>query len=386
MDNVGLLGEGTVPDPEPDLSVNEPQPPEEKTIDSIAMDNPLQDLALASLSKGYNITNWLEEAKFASYEYDEATIDNLAANGFQSVRLPIDLDQYIENRDGYFAGTAEFAVDPLLFEILDNFEKWTAAAGLSLTIDYHQYDESFDLSDPLYVDAIIALWTAVAEHFADNEREDLFYELLNEPEQSGGVSAVPQADWTDFAQQLIDGIRSADTAHAIIFGDVSWYGISQLTKRTPFDDDKIIYAFHFYEPFVFTHQGAGWAGLGPARDIPYPYSPDRWSEYSADFGFNPTMESWLFSQLRTYYQTGNKSWMRNQIIDAKQWGVDNNVPVICNEFGAYDGTSKKEDRIRYYTDLVDIFEELEIPWQHWFMVMDDEGVVDPDILTAFGLK
>ncbi len=386
MDNVGLLGAGTVPEPEPDLDINEPNPPEEQTIDSIAIENPLQDLALASLSKGYNLTNWLEEGMFTSYEYDETTINNLAQAGFEALRLPIDLDQYIANRDDYFAGNADFSIDPLLFEILDNFEQWTAAAGLSLTIDYHQYDESFNMEEPLYTDAIIALWTAVAEHFADNERKDIFYELLNEPEQSGGVSSVSQADWTAFAEQLIEGIRSADTTHTIIFGDVNWYGISQLTRRTPFDDDNIIYAFHFYEPFIFTHQGAGWAGLGPAREIPYPYAQDRWSEYSADFGFNSTMDGWLFSQLRSYYTTGNKTWIRNQIIKAKQWAVDNNVPVICNEFGAYDGTSLKGDRIRYYTDLIDIFEELEIPWQHWFMVMDDEGVVDPELLTAFGLE
>jgi endoglucanase len=389
IDNVGFLGTGDIPidtDTDPDLEINDPDPPTDETIDSVEIDNPMQELAMKSLTKGYNITNWLEQDKFETYVYDEETVNNLAANGFKSLRLPIDLDRYIADRDNYFAGTADFAVEDVLFEILDNFEQWTAAAGMGFTIDYHQYDKSFDMTDPLYVDAVIQLWTAVAEHFTDNLREDLFFEIMNEPEQAGGVDAVNQADWTDFATRIIDGIRSADTTHAIIFGDVEWNGISSLINRTPFEDDKIIYAFHFYEPFIFTHQGASWANLGTVGEIPYPYSTDRWSEYSSDFGILPTTDPWLISQLQSYYQIGNKSWMRNKIIDAKRWAVDNNVPVICDEFGAYDRTSLKEDRIRYYTDIIDIFEELEIPWQHWFMVMDDTGVVDSDLKAAMSLE
>ena len=59
--------------------------------------------------------------------------------------------------------------------------------------------------------------------------------------------------------------------------------------------------------------------------------------------------------------------------------------IICNEFGAYDATSLPEDRLRYYTDVIDIFEQLEIPWQHWFMNLDADGTVAPDVAAAFHL-
>ncbi len=385
MDDVAFLGDDGGPEAEPDMEINDPDPPEDETLDSIEMDNPVQAVALETLSKGYNLTNWLEQEKFEAYEYDEEYVNALAENGFKALRLPIDLDRYIADRAAYFEGEADFEVEPLLFEILDSFEQWTAAAGLSLTVDYHQYDGSFDMDDPLYVDAVIRLWTAVAAHFADNPREDLFFELMNEPELAGDVSSVSANDWTDFATQIIDGIRSEDPNRVILFGDVEWNGISPLTQRTPFEDDRMVYVFHFYEPFVFTHQGASWAGLGTARNIPYPYSADRWSEYSSDFGFLASTEGWLFSALRQYYKTGNKSWIRNQIIEAKRWSVENDVPVVCNEFGVFDRTSTEEDRLRYYTDLIDVFEELEIPWQHWFMVMDDSGAVNEDLKAAFGL-
>ena len=70
---------------------------------------------------------------------------------------------------------------------------------------------------------------------------------------------------------------------------------------------------------------------------------------------------------------------------AKRWAVTNNVPAICNEFGAYDWTSRLEDRARYLTDVVSTIERLEIPWQQWFTIMDAQGTVIPEYRTAMRL-
>ena len=43
------------------------------------------------------------------------------------------------------------------------------------------------------------------------------------------------------------------------------------------------------------------------------------------------------------------------------------------------------DRGYNYTDLIEIFGELEIPWQHWLMILDDDSDVIPEYRTAFGL-
>jgi licheninase len=125
--------------------------------------------------------------------------------------------------------------------------------------------------------------------------------------------------------------------------------------------------------------------MASTHDIPYPYSADRWSPYFSDLGFNLAMESWILSAARNYYQTGNRATLHNQILAAKRWAIANNVPVICNEFGAYDGASRLEDRARYLTDVVSIFDELEIPWQQWFMIMDSAGAVIPEYRTAMRL-
>lgn len=369
---------------DPDMTVMPPAPPADTAIGSIAIANPLQARAMATLNRGYNITNWLEQTRFAgTFRYDETFVSQLATAGFKALRLPVDLDLYATVTG---AGDAlDATISPDLFTVLDAFEAWTAKYGISLTIDYHQYDTSLDKSKPDTLTLAVLLWGKVAAHFAANPRTDLFYELLNEPELSFKGTPLTQVEWTALAERMITAIRATDTVHTLIFGDIQWYGIGALITRKPLSDANVIYSIHTYEPFIFTHQGASWANMASTHDLPYPYAPERWSAYFAELGFTTKMESWILSAARNYYKTGNKSAIRNQIVTAKQWAIANNVPVICNEFGAYDGKSRLEDRARYLTDVVATFEELQIPWQQWFMIMDKNGVVIPEYRTAMRL-
>ena len=366
------------------LTAQDPAPPTLVPVEPLAIENPLQQVALDHLSKGVNLDSWLEAGRFEGFDYDEAYVQKLAAAGFESLRLPIDLDLYVESVSGT-APDLQLALHDDLFTILDSFEAWTAASGMSLTIDYHQYDRSLDFARQDTKDLAVALWRDVAAHFADNPREDLFYELLNEPELSVDGTPPTSEEWTALAEEMIAAIRATDTTHTILFGDVEWYGITPLAQRMPLSDDNVIYVFHFYDPFIFSHQGAGWTDLSAVHDIPYPYQKERWPENGVDLGITNFLPSWVITQVRDYYKTGNKNWMYNRIGEAKQWAVDNNVPVICNEFGIYEAASQRADRVAYYTDLIDVFEEQEIPWQVWFRIMDDEGVVIPEYRTAFGL-
>mgnify|MGYP001152957394 CR=1 FL=1 len=52
--------------------------------------------------------NWLEERKFDGFgDYDRKFVASLAENGFRSLKLPIDLDLYILNREACFGGETE---------------------------------------------------------------------------------------------------------------------------------------------------------------------------------------------------------------------------------------------------------------------------------------
>lgn len=389
VDDLKFMGTANNTPAGPDMTVKPVAPPVKATIADVTITNPLQAKAAKYLSRGYNITNWLEQDKFKNFDtYNETYVANLAKAGFKSLRLPIDLDLYAKKDATTKKYVLPVEVEDTLWTILDSFNKWTKSSGMSLTIDYHEYDKSLSTKDQDSLDVAVQLWGKVAEHFAADTREDLFYELLNEPELSFSDTAQPTAsDWGTLAGKMITAIRAADTVHTLLFGDVSWYGIGALTKRTPLADTNVVYIVHFYDPFIFTHQGASWAQLTTSHGIPWPYSVDRWSQYYSTFGMAVgTTPSWILQQADNYATLGTKENLYNLLADAKKWAIKNNVPVICNEFGVYDRSSLDQDRFNYYTDLINVFDELQIPWQLWFMIMDAKtGAVLPGYTTAFKL-
>ena len=74
--------------------------------------------------------------------------------------------------------------------------------------------------------------------------------------------------------EAIAAIRKIDPQRIILVSPGNWGDIRELDKlRLPDDDDRIIVTVHCYEPFHFTHQGAGWVQLQQLRGIVYPGPP-----------------------------------------------------------------------------------------------------------------
>lgn len=202
IDNLYLQDTSEVAPDVKDMTINDPLIPEDLSEgQDITINTELQAKAMKYLDKGINFTNWLENAdgKFKKFVYDETDVKTVADAGFKSLRLPIDLDLYATNRNDFIKGTAkelEFD-DETLFTVLDSFVNWTAKYNMSFVIDYHEYDNSYNresANDPNYVKMMAETWKHVAAHYADNSREDLFFELLNEPDMTDGK--VTQAQWT----------------------------------------------------------------------------------------------------------------------------------------------------------------------------------------------
>ncbi|OWV25030.1 endoglucanase [Fibrobacter sp. UWB1] len=373
IDNIYLQDTSEVEADKPDMTINDPViPTVEFTEAEITVTSPLQAKAMKYLNKGINFTNWLENAdgKFKEFVFDETDIKLLADNGIKSLRLPIDLDLYATNRDAFVKDTTGTVAldfdDSTLFTVLDSFVEWTGNHNMSFVIDYHEYDNSYNATsakDNKYIQMMAETWKHVATHYAENTREDIFFELLNEPDMSAGK--VTAAQWTVAAQAMIDSIRSVDKKHTILFGDAQWYSISLLAKRTPFTDDNIVYVIHTYEPFAFTHQGGSWTDYATIKGIPFPYNPAKWSTVSGDFGVTKSTQSYVKSNIKNYYKTGSKEAIMEQILKAKKWAATNNVPVIINEFGALNLRSTAQDRLNYLTAMREICDTLQIPWTHW---------------------
>jgi licheninase len=141
-----------------------------------------------------------------------------------------------------------------------------------------------------------------------------------------------------------------------------------------------------YDPFVFTHQGASWTNMGTMKNVPFPYSPERWSTEYRDFGIVNGTPDWVKGQMKNYYKEGNKQFIKNRLAKVKNWAYENKVPLICNEWGALANTSKIEDLNAYFKTMGEIFKEMDISWQVWFGIMDSENRLLPGMAEALDLK
>jgi endoglucanase len=374
-----------------DMVLRDPEIPTEDTIGNVYVNTPLNERTMKYLTKGMNFTNWLEQDRFDgnNWTYDKEDVIRHAQQGFLGIRLPVDLDLYVIQRDSVVAGLKELQVDSLLWVVLDSMELWTAQNNLSLTIDYHQYDGSFTgttVKDAGYREMASHVWKKVAEHFASNTREDLFYELTNEPNLGADNDKISSADWRVLAQQMIDSIRTVDATRPIIFGETDFYSMDLLAKSEPFADENIIYAFHFYDPFIYTHMGASWTGMATTRNIPFPYTKEEWNTEFRYFGVQPSTAAWIKNGFRNYYKQGNKTYLKNRLIPIKRWAYEHQVPLICNEWGAYQKNAKNEHLNNFNRTMGEIFEELDIAWQVWFGIFDTEGNLLPGISESMKLK
>src|SRR5690606_22087408 len=80
------------------------------------------------------------------------------------------------------------------------------------------------------------------------------------------------------AETLIGEIRAVVPAHTLVVGPSGPQRHEALAAMEPFADRNIVYAVHYYDPFIFTHQGMDWGGVGDPlpriRGLPFPASKD----------------------------------------------------------------------------------------------------------------
>src|SRR5262249_27237245 len=84
------------------------------------------------------------------------------------------------------------------------------------------------------------------------------FEPLNEPPQE-----CTSADWPALQLRIVRAARNAAPRHTLILTGACGSMIAGLEELQPVDDPNVIYTFHFYEPYVFSHQAAQWMRSDP---------------------------------------------------------------------------------------------------------------------------
>jgi hypothetical protein len=205
---------------------------------------------------------------------------------------------------------------------------------------------------------------SMARYFAKYDPNNFFFETLNEP-----VFLTAQA-FSPFLSQMIAAIRRGAPLHTIVAGanlrvtENDYNGIAALRTIVPdASDTNIVYNFHYYDPFLFSHQGATW-GWDPVRyihDLPFPSTPDN---------ISPLLPSYNDTTIRGYVwyygeQRWNATFIASLLKPVYDWANQYKVLVTCNEFGAYKIAVAPADRNRYIAAVRSVFELYNIGWSMW---------------------
>ncbi len=260
--------------------------------------------------------------------------------------------------------------------------------GLLVMIDLHNEDRSAEL-DPAWQAAFVRFWGSLAKRLSSFDPEMTMLEIINEP-----VFDHREEEWNTLNARLAGTIREHAPQHTIVTSGPNWGGIDGLKKLKLLPDTNVVYSFHCYDPFAFTHQGATWAGdaVKPLRGVPYPSSPESVESLLPALESSPSSKSMVESYGR---QRWDKAKLASRFHQGIEWGALNKVPLYCGEFGVYPAQSKPEHRANWFRDFGSVLAENRIGWAVWGWdegfglarkLVDGKPMVDSVVAQALGLK
>ncbi|MGO9590061.1 MAG: glycoside hydrolase family 5 protein [Candidatus Acidiferrales bacterium] len=356
---------------------------------SAAAESGVAQRRLAHLRHGINLSKWFagssDSSAYSQQHFETAiTAQDIAlirAMGFDYVRLSVDPRPMFHARESdQIAGDYLTQMDAAVKMLLDQ--------GLAVDIDIYA-DADFKqrlATDDEFIEEFADFWRALARHWAPLDPDRVFFEILNEP---GGKDSYR---WYGVEAKLATAIREGAPRQTIIATGAHWSDDDDLVFLEPLRDPNVIYAFHFYEPHVFTHQGATWSTnyWHSLKGVPYPSNPDN-----VQMAMEQVTDPVHRLALERY---GMDHWgaarIDGEISQVAAWASHWNVPVICNEFGVYRKNADPGDRAAWISDVRTSLEKHGIGWAMWdydggFDVVnrqqDGKAVPDAATVRALGL-
>jgi hypothetical protein len=169
--------------------------------------------------------------------------------------------------------------------------------------------------------------------------------------------------WAPLQALLVETIRANAPAHTIIAAGPFWNSVDGLLLLTPLADANVIYNFHFYEPFIFSHQGAGWINETTAslRAIPYPSGVEQCQQMPTFQNDDANGWAWDYCNQNIW----DASTVDAKIREAADWAAQHGVYLTANEFGVLPTYAPYRDRLQWLRDVRTSFERYNIGWSIW---------------------
>jgi endoglucanase len=325
------------------------------------------------LARGFNADGWVNGGQSPP---PLALLAQLRKEGMTHVRLPVPAEHIMQRFASKGDRNARLdAVNAAVTTLI--------SLGYYVSIDLHA-GESFNQlhrQEPAAaMQAMKDAWQDLAQIMRRHPTDRIFAELLNEPD-------LDAARWQREAEQLALFVRQLLPRTTLIVGPVNWQRPDSLPGFRPLDDLNVVYAIHFYDPMVFTHQ-AHWDPKDPLhyiRGLPYPIRAE-----------DPEVQ-----KLRRQLADGNDAkvlamldkatpderidkWLEPAVL----WQQQFSRPIIINEFGVLKAGAPRESRLRWLSSVVSYAQQHCWGWTHWelsqgFGLLDDKsGQIDAGALKA----
>lgn len=315
-----------------------------------------------AMHRGVNYSNWLEAywlIPFNAYpetnKFNAANTADFRNLGIDAIRLPVTFEHLAGSNPPYALDLGNPA-----FGLIDDAIQWAANNNMKLIIDMHH--GTTDLTDANYLTQLPrleAIWAQIIARYGDLDPERYLFEVYNEPH------LISNENFRIVAQALVDVLRAAGSTHSVIVGASGYNSASNLLSFTPLDDPDIIYTFHLYEPYSFTHQQMSWTST--------PYLPAR------------------------AFPLNNEVADITALVNAVgEWSAFYNAPVVVGEFGVTSAAAAS-DRCTWIELMAQLFDSNGLPWFYWGAIdlgdgfgFFDNGMVsvanmEPCFGTALGL-
>ena len=199
-----------------------------------------------------NMGNSLETMREGAHgkRIDAADFQRIRAAGFTTVRIPVRWMHRSDDKPPY-------TVDPAFMDRVEAVVDQALAADLNVILNSHHFD-ALDKDPAGTAPWLAGVWKQVAARFAGKPEAKLWFEISNEPHDK-----LTNANLLATLNPSLAAIRATNPTRAVVIGGENWSGIDSLATLELPDDPNVYPTFHYYEPFDFTHQGAGWVDPSP---------------------------------------------------------------------------------------------------------------------------
>ncbi len=356
-----------------------------------------------------------------NYETSDALLRNVAAAGFDFVRLTIDPGPFLQ-----FTGARRDALDQHLKNVVERLLR----NGFCVMVDFHPTSQVAKYAperlvqgedDPLFL-AYAGVIKRAAHLLSTLHTDRVALELMNEPQY--GWDTATAARWQRLLEHLHREARAEAPELLLVLtgargGDIK--GLLALDPK-PFAGSRVLYSFHYYEPHDFTHQGvkSDTPSARPWRYIsglPYPAQsadPNRvWQKIQQNILSDPGLVlpeerrlalQQVHERVAGYIASGfSRRQIANDFDSVRAWaelhGVDPHS-ILLGEFGVTRtyGIYRASDPLSLEAWLHDVRSEAELHgfrWAFWALTgyggmalveRDGGDLLDPGSLRALGLS